>query len=103
MSIRVVYGDVYTLLVDWLSTQRQPILVVPNVTAGRVLEDRLARERRGNLAQRLVSGRIGRLAAELVGPGEDLSTIDLVIEREILRGLLPPEYREFAPHDPFMD
>lgn len=103
MAVRIVYGDVYSLLLEWLPAQRRPFLVVPNVTAARLLEGRLASEGRGHLARNLSSGRVGRLAAELVGPGEDISTIDLVIEREILRGLLPAEYKPFGAQDPFMD
>jgi len=103
MAVKVIYGDVYSLLVEWLSAQPRPFLVIPNVPAGRVLEDRPAFEDRGKLARHLVSGRVGRLAAEFVGPGEDISTIDLVIEREILRGLLPAEYKAFGDHGPFMN
>src|SRR5437762_9440216 len=103
MGMRVIYGDVYALLIPWLESQAKPFLIVPNVLAGRVLEDRLAREGHAKLALHLTSGRIGRLAAELVGPGEDIGTIDLVIERELLRSLLPEEYKPFANHDPFMD
>lgn len=103
MAARIVYGDVYPLLVEWLAAQRRPFLVIPNVTAGRVLQDRLVSEGRGELVRNLTTGRVGRLAAKLVGPGEEISTIDLVIEREILRRLLPPEYKAFGAHDPFMD
>jgi hypothetical protein len=103
MSVKVIYGEVYPLLVAWLSGQRRPFLVVPNIPAARVLEDRLVFGGREDLARHLESGRVGRLAAELIGPGEDVSTIDLVIEREILRGLLPAEYKQFGAHDAFMD